>query len=141
MLRIPDAVIGRYEYILKNREVAVDRFSDYRKWLRYFLDFRTKYQLPDSKAEQVRQFNEKLREKKQTEQQRQQAIHAVFLFFEMLRQETQPEEVGDVPARQRCERHYSRKTLRTYANWSRRFQDKDNSRRGFTSIIYFTKFI
>jgi hypothetical protein len=141
MLPIPDAVISRYEYILKNREVAVDRFSDYRKWLRYFLDFRTKYQLPDSKAEQVRQFNEKLREKKQTEQQRQQAIHAVFLFFEMLRQETQPEEVGDVPARQRCERHYSRKTLRTYANWSRRFQDKDNSRRGFTSIIYFTKFI
>lgn len=169
MLPVPNAVISRYESILKKREVAITRFADYKKWLRYFLDFCAKYPVPDSKSELVRLFSEKLREKKQPERLRQQAIHAVFLYFEMLKQEEPQGEPVDEKAPQQCltvsqtlipsgladkqrisqyskadyeeksdspewdavlavlaaeikVRHYSRKTLKTYAQWARQFQ-------------------
>lgn len=168
MLPVSDSVMSRFESILSKREVSAIRFSAYKKWLRYFLDFRAKYTQPDSKTGQVSLFCEKLREKRQTEQQLQQAKHAVFLYFEMEHQVIRPEEVSDVAVqpqyntlmdmglpqsagghRKSCYveagyvaksdspewdavlkslaaeikvRHYSRKTLKTYANWSRRFQ-------------------
>jgi len=168
MITVPEDVMEKYEHILKDRGVAADRFAAYKKWLRYFLDFRSKYPPPDSKSEQIRLFSEKLREKKQTEQQRQQAIHAVFLYFELPQHASPPGKVSDVVAQPRYDtslsvrmtqadvgnrkscysepgyvvksdspewdavleklaaeikvRHYSRKTLKTYANWSRRFQ-------------------
>ncbi len=168
MLPVSDAVMNRYESILRKRGIAPNRFANYKKWLRYFLDFRLKYPLPDSKTEQMRLFIEKLREKKQTEQQLQQARYAILLYFETRQQVAQPEEVNHVAAhppyktltnmrmtqtkgghRKSCYveagyevksdspewnavpellaaeikiRHYSRKTLKTYANRSRRFQ-------------------
>jgi hypothetical protein len=96
MLSVPQSVLSRYESILRKQGVATDRFPDYKKWLRYFLDFQAKYPPPDSKTEQIRLFYEKLRQKKQAEYQLQQANHAVFLYFEMLHQVPQPQEVSDV---------------------------------------------
>lgn len=90
MTPVPNTVFINYETILKNRAVMVNCYGDYKKWLRYYLDFSAKYPLPDSKSERVRLFSEKLREKKQSEQQRQQAIHAVFLYFEMQRKGAEP---------------------------------------------------
>ncbi|MBI4654752.1 MAG: phage integrase N-terminal SAM-like domain-containing protein [Nitrospirae bacterium] len=58
------------------------RHADYRKWLRYYLDFRGKYSLSDSKSEQVRLFVEKLKKKNQMPEQQKQAAHAISLFFE-----------------------------------------------------------
>ncbi len=101
MLPVSYAVMSRYESILRKRGVAADRFADYKKWLRYFLDFQAKYPPPGSGTEQVRLFCEKLREKKQMEQQLQQARHAIFLYFETRQQVTQPEEVNDVAAQPR----------------------------------------
>ena len=63
----------------------VSRHADYKKWLRYYLDFCDKYQPPDSNSERVRLFIEKLREKKQTPAQQKQAAHAISLYFEILR--------------------------------------------------------
>jgi integron integrase len=168
MLPVEDSVIRKYESILRERKIANNHFTDYKKWLRYFLDFQAKYPLSDSRTEQVQRFREKLRKKKQTEKQQNQAIHAVYLYFEMLQQDSQPSQISEnveqqsyaVSASTRMTptiadhrkssyvdagyavksdstewdallvalaaeikvRHYSRKTLKTYANWSRRFQ-------------------
>ena len=80
MLLIPNAVLTRYAAHLMKSGIAVARHADYKKWLRYYLDFCDKYPVPDAKSERVRQFMEKLRSKKQTEERRQQAAHAVSLF-------------------------------------------------------------
>jgi len=82
MQTIPEDISMRYSEVLKKRAVPVSRHADYRKWLRYFLDFQTRYPLPDSRSEQVRLFILKLKEKKQSEAQLKQAAHAISLFFE-----------------------------------------------------------
>jgi hypothetical protein len=56
MQRIPDDMLAQYEAVLKTRAVPASRHAEYRKWLRYYLDFRSKYPLPDSKSGQVRAF-------------------------------------------------------------------------------------
>jgi len=81
MLPISQDVLAKFDAILRERAVPAPSQADYRKWLRYFLDFRGKYPLPDSRSEQVRLFIEKLRAKKQTPKQQSQAAHALSLFF------------------------------------------------------------
>jgi hypothetical protein len=44
----PDNVLAQYEAALTTRAVPASRHAEYRKWLRYYLDFRSKYPLPDS---------------------------------------------------------------------------------------------
>ena len=82
MQLIPNDILTQFEAVLKKRSVPVSRHADYRKWLRYYLDFRGKYSIPDSKSEHVRLFIEKLRNKDQTPEQQKQAAHALSLFFE-----------------------------------------------------------
>lgn len=82
MQAIPSDILEQYAAILKKRAVPIFRYADYRKWLRYFLDFRCKYPLPESRSEQVRLFIQKLREKNQSPEQQKQAAHALSLFFE-----------------------------------------------------------
>ena len=78
-----------FDAILEKRAVAPIWRADYKKWLRHFPDFCAKYPVPEARADQVRLFIDKLREKRQAEIKT---------------------------------RHYSGKTLKTYAHWSRRFQ-------------------
>jgi heme oxygenase len=85
MLPIPQDVLAQFEAVLKERAVPVSFHADYKKWLRYYLDFRAKYSLPDSKSEHVRLFIEKLQKKNQTPEQQKQAAHALSLYFEILR--------------------------------------------------------
>jgi len=83
MFAVPNSLMCQYSAVLEKREVDSTLFSVYKKWLRYFLDFCVKYAAANSMPEQVRLFLEKLRDKKQTVAQRQQAAHAVTLYFEM----------------------------------------------------------
>jgi hypothetical protein len=69
MQAIPTDIFERYLVLLKKRAIPVSRHADYKKWLRYFLDFRRKYKLPDSRSDQVRMFIQKLRSKKQSQKQ------------------------------------------------------------------------
>jgi len=85
MLNIPDNILVQYKEILNKKVLDVSVHWDYIKWLRYFLDFCSKYITTDSRSEQVRLFIEKLREKKQTPYQQKQAAYAVSLYFEMQR--------------------------------------------------------
>jgi hypothetical protein len=64
--------LAQFEAILKKRAVPLARHADYRKWLRYYLDFRSRYSLPDSRSEHVRLFIDKLRQKNQTPDQQKQ---------------------------------------------------------------------
>ena len=97
MKPIPRDILTQYEAVLKKRAVPVTRHADYRKWLRYYLDFRGKYTLSDSKSEHVRLFIEKLQKKNQTPEQQKQAAQALSLYFEILRKmdnETPPAQIN-----------------------------------------------
>ena len=90
MLPVPVPILTRFDAILEKRAVAPIQRADYKKWLRYFLDFCTKYPVPEARPDQVRLFIDKLREKRQTPIQQNQAAHAVSLYFEMERKRGTP---------------------------------------------------
>jgi len=69
MLIIPNAVFDKFIEFIREKGFSADVLTDYKKWLRYYLDFCDKYPVPDSKSERVRMFDEKLTEKEQTEKQ------------------------------------------------------------------------
>ena len=56
MLPVPQDVLAKFDAVLRECVVPAPFHCDYRKWLRYFLDFRGKYPLPDSRSEQARLF-------------------------------------------------------------------------------------
>jgi hypothetical protein len=58
--------------------------GSFKKWLRYYLDFCEKYRLPASHQESLPEFLGNLREKTQTQTQRDQAACAVGMFYEMV---------------------------------------------------------
>jgi hypothetical protein len=179
MIQIPNSVFVQYEVALKKQEIHSSLYADYKKWLRYYLDFCVKHVTTGDKSERKQQFLRKLDEKKQTNVQMKQAAHAVSLYFEMQSQEaSQGKPIEESSRQQRPAasptpatavpilpvstawrstfnqrqsqysvvgyqekssspewdelinkladeikvRHYSRKTLKTYAHWSRQFQ-------------------
>jgi len=88
MQPIPSDILTQFDAIMKKKAVPFSVRPDYRKWLRYYLDFRSKYPLPDSNSEHVRLFIEKLQQKNQSLAQQKQAAYALSLFFVMLNAET-----------------------------------------------------
>lgn len=87
MKPIPNDILAQFEAVLNKRAVPVTRHADYKKWLMYYLDFKSRYTLPDSRSEHVRLFIEKLQNKNQSPEQQKQAAHALSLFFESQKQE------------------------------------------------------
>lgn len=175
MILIPKKTYAQYMNLLKASNVSADLFQEYLKWLRYYLDFCDRHVITPDKAERLRLFLEKLREKKQSENKCRAAFHSVSLYFKMQEEqiadstvcadskdasktesplqiivestnhtvssprlqrrsqysESAYQEKSDSPewdsaleamANEIKLRHYSRKTLKTYANWSRQFQ-------------------
>ena len=94
MQAIPKEIDTRYEGILKQREIPLRLWNDYRKWVRYFLVFRVKYPSSSEKSVQDKLFSEKLRSKGKTAQQIVKAADAVSLYFSS--QKIQP--AGRLPA-------------------------------------------
>ena len=87
MLSVPVPILTRFDAILEKRAIAPLQRADYKRWLGYFLDFCAKYPVPEAPPDRVPLFIDKLREKKQTPLQQDQAAHAVSLYFEMLRKD------------------------------------------------------
>jgi len=54
MMHVPVTILSRFDAILEKRAVAQKQRADYKKWLRYFLDFCSKYPVPKTKPDQVR---------------------------------------------------------------------------------------
>jgi len=56
MQPIPGDTLTQFNAVLKQKAVPSSLHDDYRKWLKYYLDFRVKYPPLDIKSEQVRLF-------------------------------------------------------------------------------------
>ena len=81
MKSIQPEILERFDKMMKMRDVPLFLRPEYRKWVRYFLDFQAKYPQPGARSVQVRLFSEKLRSKGRTDVQVRQAADAVSLFF------------------------------------------------------------
>ncbi len=53
---IPHDIPAQFNAVLAQKAVPSASHDDYRKWLRYFLDYRLKYPPPAQRTEQVRLF-------------------------------------------------------------------------------------
>ena len=65
MQTIPTDILKHFSAVLEKRAVPATSYADYRKWLRYYIDFRSRYTLPDARSEHERMFVQKLQEKGQ----------------------------------------------------------------------------
>lgn len=153
MKQIPTKISGLYDKHLNDKAIPKRDYFYYRKWLRYYLDFCSKYSHTKTNKESLKLFIEKLKEKNQNNQQLKQAFHAVSLFYELrlvdgakdklfkdkdqnLSTEKHGSEILSADWRPVYDnlkaeislRHYSPKTLRSYTGWARRFQDYTRSK-------------
>jgi integrase len=76
-------ILRQFSEMLKRRSVPSGLYQYYFKWLRYYLDYCSKYHLPDKSSKSLTQFLLKLKDKKQTDDQQKQAGHAVSLYLDM----------------------------------------------------------
>ena len=49
MLPVQVPIVKRFDAILEKRAVAPTQRADYKKWLRYFLDFCAKHPVPEAR--------------------------------------------------------------------------------------------
>jgi hypothetical protein len=66
MIKIPKALLQKYNQLLVNSDFALDQYVNCKKWLRYYLDFCKKYTHPYAKTKSLALFLEKLKEKKRS---------------------------------------------------------------------------
>ena len=81
MKPIPSEIKILYDAALVKKGVPLPAHFNYRKWLRYYLDFCLKYHHEPVNKESFTLFVQKLKNKNQTEQQRKQAFDAVSIFY------------------------------------------------------------
>ena len=137
MLNIPEALQKKYDRLLIQKEIPADNHSDYKKWLRFYLDFCKKYQHPYAESKSLSLFLAKLEGKKQTPHQQAQAKQAVLLYYSGIGHKTVAtgqvgERVESFKAKEVQSpwktalnslsdeikvRHYSAKTLKSYSLW------------------------
>ncbi len=148
MLEIPKALAVAYERWLNQQEIAVAEQGHYKKWLRYYRDFCTKYHLDLRDKQNFSKFNQKLESEGQSETLRRQAHHAISLYYALMKsinvqdlsetpQVAEPSApyqaapilknaswvwVFDTLLQAIEARHYSPKTLSSYRSWVRKFQ-------------------
>jgi len=137
MLKIPEALQKKYDRLLIQKKISADHHSDYKKWLRFYLDFCKKYQHPYADSGSLSLFLAKLEEKKQDKRKQTQAKQAVLLYYsgigkkmETTDQVSETSEAftakgGQSPWNAALKsladeiklRHYSPKTLKSYSLW------------------------
>jgi len=153
MKQIPTQINTLYDRHLSNKAIPKKDYFYYKKWLRYYLDFCFKYNHNKTNKQLLDLFIEKLKEKRQIQQQQKQAFHAISLYFELglinsekdglfkdKKQNLSIKKGGLKISRANWTlvynnlkaeislRHYSPKTLRSYTGWVRRFQDYTRSK-------------
>ncbi|MFP4452666.1 MAG: integron integrase [Desulfobacterales bacterium] len=147
MIKIPEAIQKKYSLLLTNSDVQPDLYKNYRKWLRYYLDFCQKYQHPHADKNSLLLFMDKLKQKNQPADQRQQARKAVQLYYKGLgRANKQQADVSSVKTENAGQlfdanqptnmwsgamdslkneisvRHYSKKTWKAYSLWAQKLR-------------------
>ena len=86
MLPIPLALQQQFEIYLKNKEVPSRSQGAYKKWLQYYLDFCQKYGFSPKHQESLPRFIQKLHEKRQTKAQQEQAVEAIKLYYQIVKE-------------------------------------------------------
>ncbi|RJR44832.1 MAG: integron integrase [Desulfobacteraceae bacterium] len=152
MLSIPPRVLTVFLATLKERGVEPALHTSYRKWLRYYLDYCSKYHLQTTSPDSPTRFLDKLGQKNQAEWKVRQAAHAVSLYLDkavvgsgegksgkqgIKRPPAEPAGLRDAVgesfgkwAKAHADlvavirtKHYSPKTLKSYVHWARKMQD------------------
>jgi len=144
---IPTKIQTPYVAFLKEKNLSSEDIPDYLKWLRFYLDFCSKYSHATSDKNSLSLFLVKLTQKNQTEKQVEQAKQAINLFYDLIdsykKEHPSPQSSNtkknagpclDAPINQSWQnelqeleneiklRQYSRRTLQTYRMWARKFQ-------------------
>ena len=148
MIDIPLESRNKYTSFLAQRQVPSHSHNIYLKWLRFYLDFCNKHEHRPFLRGSLPLFIGKLQEKKQTPRQQEQAQHAIHLYYALVNNDrgggklnqaaVQPQDTtykptltseqtawekiySDLDAAIKV-RHYSPKTYKTYAGWTRQLQ-------------------
>ena len=149
MLQIPPKIRAQFDTMLIEKNIPKSAHADYRKWLRYYLDFCHKYHFDNSKKESLTCFIKKIRDERQTSGQQKQVQQAISIYYEVATELSKATEKissdkkdephflqrdslkiknadwTSVYEKLNAEikiRHYSPRTLRTYTGWARQLQ-------------------
>jgi integron integrase len=94
MLTLPCDLIRSYDSLLAAKNVPAEQRPHYHKWLCFYMDFCRKYSLELSDKRSLPAFDEKLRDKNQSDFQRRQARYAVILYLQVALADEKPESNG-----------------------------------------------
>jgi integron integrase len=145
MLQIPEKLLEKYRYLLKQDAVPANSHASYIKWLRYYLDFCKKYRHAYEKNASLVLFLKKLNEKRQNPKQQEEARKAVELYHSGLKGTpllvTPEDHVKEAMVTYHIDdkatpwdkamaslnneiklRHYSPKTLKAYSLWAKKLK-------------------
>jgi len=152
MLKTPPALAKKYDRLLINSDVSANEYPACRKWLRFYLDFCRKYQHGYADSESLISFIEKLKSKKQSAFQQNQAQKAVNLYYFGIKNNTpvpisakehlapadlvmEESDTIDIAEENNLwdmsinklkdeilTRHYSKKTLKAYSLWAEKLR-------------------
>ena len=157
MIKVPAEISAGFDALLTQGAIPEHAHSNYRKWLRYYLDFSNKYHFDATERKTIRHFIGKLREKRQSAQQQKQAYHAISVYYEIVKPKSGVAKAADrkpiAPAAAPEDaqpglkltnaswasaftglsneiklRHYSPKTLKAYTFWAKKFQAHTRSK-------------
>jgi len=84
MLKVPASLSGAFETQLGQRKIPDQQRRDFHKWLRFYMDFCTKYAFEPKLTASFAPFDEKLQSKGQSETQWQQACRAIAIYYRMV---------------------------------------------------------
>jgi len=80
MLQISPKIRAQFDTMLIEKNIPKSAHTDYRKWLRYYLDFCHKYHFDNSKKESLPHFIKKIKDKRQN-MGRKRGDVAIFVSF------------------------------------------------------------
>ena len=83
MLVVPGVLQNRFSEVLIAKAIPSSLHGAYRKWLRFYLDFCKKYTMKVEEQKSLELFIKKLKEKRQSSEQQQQADQAIRLFYQI----------------------------------------------------------
>jgi integron integrase len=88
MIDLPKDLENRFTKVLEEARVTEGYHAFYRKWLRYYLDFCSKYHFMAQSRDSLGHYLAKLQSKNQSPFYQRQASHAVSLYFIMVNETT-----------------------------------------------------
>ncbi len=83
MITVPSDLQRQFEKLMQEKAISNRLWWQYKKWLRYYLDFCQKYNFPDTQQNSLPHFLRKLQEKNQTTIQQEQAACAIKLYYQI----------------------------------------------------------